>query len=256
MVALTLVWSKVSPWTSWPVAELSQVVLEQTAPMWVRSIHSELGKMEVETTVEMPVQDAGGRLGELSVEADPGRYAYGLPIFLALLFAARLRGRAGQALLGYLLLLPAQVFSLTMFVLIQIVLYAKTSAEVLKVPHWQIEAIVYGYQVGALVVPTLVPIMLWLWVDKKFFIEVVAPGMRAHLVAPAGSAAEPVPLSQEVLQPMLQTLSAEAVTEQTPLRGAVRPDSEPTTRLTRQQEESLISSDAAAALPKRRSDTL
>lgn len=252
MVVLTLVWSKVSPWTSWPVAELSQVVLEQTAPMWVRSAHNEFGKMEVETTVEMPVQDAGGRLASIVVEADPGRYAYGLPIFLALLFAVRLRGRSGHALLGYLLLLPAQAFSLTMFVLIQIVLYAKLSAEVLKVPHWQIEAIVYGYQVGTLVIPTLVPIMLWLWVEREFFFKVVAPGWGSHSPLPAVGVAESLASAQEVPQPLSQTLSAETETashqgEAPPTNRDISPNLAP------QDAKPLISSNPAAGLPQRRS---
>jgi hypothetical protein len=37
------------------------------------------------------------------------------------------------------------------------------------VDPWQLEAIVYGYQVGVLVLPTLAPILVWLWLDQQFF---------------------------------------------------------------------------------------
>lgn len=47
--------------------------------------------------------------------------------------------------------------------------------------------ILYGYQVGSLVVPTLAPILLWLWMDKKFVAEVVMRGWRG----PAAPAALP-----------------------------------------------------------------
>lgn len=194
MVLLTLLWTKASPWTSYPVAALSHFALEQGAPMWVRTVHKKPGAMEVDTTIEMPIPEAGGRRAELTVEADPGRYAYGLPIFWALLLAARGPQRLARALGGYVLLLPAQVFSLTLHVLMQMVLYAHASTRVLKVSQWQLEAIVYGYQVGSLVLPTLVPMVLWLWLDRRFFVEVVVRGWRQGRGAtPRTAAAVPVP---------------------------------------------------------------
>lgn len=191
MVLLTLLWSKASPWTSYPVAALSHFALEQGAPLWVRTVHKKPGAMEVDTAIEMPVPEAGGRRAELIVEVDPGHYAYGLPIFMALLLAARGPQRLARALGGYVLLLPAQVFSLTLHVLMQMVLYAHASTRVLKVSQWQLEAIVYGYQIGSLVLPTLVPIVLWLWLDHRFFAEVVVRGWRQGRGAAAAAAAVP-----------------------------------------------------------------
>lgn len=185
IVALTLLWSQVSAWTSYPVGVLSHIALEQGAPMWVRQVHLAPGTMEVDTAIAIPVPEAGGRLAEFSVEASPARYAYGLPIFLALLLAARGRGRAGKAVAGYLLLLPAQTFSLTMFLLMQMVLTAQTNIRLLRISQWQMEAIVYGYQVGSLVLPTLVPILLWLWLDRQFVQDVLVRGWRESLAAPA-----------------------------------------------------------------------
>ncbi len=196
MLALTLLWSKLSPWTSYPAAALSHVALEQAAPTWVRKVDQRTGVMQVETAIAMPVPNAGGRRADIVVEVDPGRYAYGLPIFLALLLAARTRGRGWRAAAGYLLLLPAQAFSLTMFVLIQIVVYAQTDARILNVAQWQLEAIVYGYQIGSLVVPTLVPIMLWLWLDRQFFREVVVSGWRRE--------PQPQPQAEPSTQAVLQ----------------------------------------------------
>lgn len=191
MVVLTLAWTKVSPWSSYPVAKLTQFALEQSAPVWVRSVRTSPGHLEVDSSIAMPVPSAGGRLAEATVEGDPGRYAYGLPVFLALLLAARGRRRVARGLAGYLLLLPAQTFSATMFMLMQIVLYAQTRAHVLGVPDWQVEAIVYGYQLGALVVPTLAPIMLWLWLDRQFVAEVLVSVWRGESapVCPVSEAA-------------------------------------------------------------------
>ncbi len=181
ILVLTLLWSQVSAWTSYPVGVLSHIALEQGAPMWVREVHLRPGNMEVDTAISVPVAEAGGQRGEITVEASPGRYAYGLPIFLALLLAARGKGRLVRAVAGYVLLLPFQAISLTMYTLMQMLLAAQLNLRALRISQWQMEAIVYGYQVGALVLPTLVPILVWLWLDRKFVNDVLVRGWRESL---------------------------------------------------------------------------
>lgn len=260
MVALTLVWSKLSSWTSYPVAALSQVALERAAPMWVRHVTHRPGSMEVETAVAMPVPDASGRRADIVVEVDPGRYAYGLPIFLALLLAARGSGRIWRAVAGYLLLLPAQAFSLCMFAMIQVVVYAQTNARLLDVAQWQLEAVVYGYQIGSLVVPTLVPIILWLWLDRRFFREVVVRGWQkqpAVGIAPAVNAGR---LGSEVLTTNAHAgAGANAVDGSGPLAqgaGATSspavPPARPAAATSGRRATGEVTSSASAALPTRR----
>ena len=184
IVVLTLAWSQVSAWTSYPVGVLSHIALEQGAPMWVRQVHLRPGAMEVDTAIEVPVAQAGGQRGEITIEASPGRYAYGLPIFLALLLAARGPGRVVRAVAGYVLLLPFRALSLTMYSLMQMLLAAQLNLRFLRISQWQMEIIVYGYQVGALVLPTLVPILLWLWLDSRFVNDVLVRGWRESLSTP------------------------------------------------------------------------
>ena len=187
IVALTALWSQVSAWTSYPVGVLSHMALEQGAPMWVRQVHLTPGNMEVDTAISVPVPDAGGRRGEITIDVSTARYAYGLPIFIALVLAARGRGRLGRVAAGYALLLPFQAFSLTMSALMQMVLAAQADIRLLRVSQWQMEAIVYGYQLGSLVLPTLVPILLWLWMDRKFVNDVLIRSWRASLPSAASS---------------------------------------------------------------------
>lgn len=249
IIGLTLVWSKVSPWTSYPVAVLTHVALERGAPMWVRSVQKGPGHMEVESAIGVPVPEAGGRIAEIDVEADPGRYAYGLPIFLALLFAARDRHLVAKAVAGYLLLLPAQAFSATMFVLMQMVISAHASTRALAVDAWQVEAIVYGYQLGSLVIPTLVPILLWLWLDRQFFQDVVVRSWQAgdkktKVSASAAGASADVSQAPTVSPP-------EAPQSQSPKLPA-GPDGASGAVGETPLENPRISSSASAALPPRR----
>lgn len=173
----TLLWMQVSVWTSYPVAGLANVVLEKSASYWVRSVQVLPGRIEVETRIQVAM--AGSRpnqgVAELVAEGDPAHYGYGLPLFLALLLAARSRQLWKKALLGYLLLLLPQTFSLVMNILKQIMV-AGGRPGALAIDQWQMEAIALGYQTGSLLVPTLAPVALWLWLERDFFNTVVVNG--------------------------------------------------------------------------------
>ena len=193
IILITLLWTKLTPWVSYPIAVLSEVALHEVAPMWVREVQKKPGEIDVITSVGVPVPNAGGQIADVVVDADPGRYAFGLPIFLALVFAAyaanRAPGRLAKAIGGYLILLPIQSFSLVMYLLMQVLVAAKLDIRTLRVDPWQVESIVFGYQVGVLVLPTLAPVLVWLLLDRKFFGDVIVNGWKRSLKAkPAVSA--------------------------------------------------------------------
>lgn len=205
VVVLTLAWTRVSPWTSYPAGMVAGVALERTAPGWVREARLAPGRLEVDTSVAIATPQTGNQPVEITLESDPGRYAYGLPIFLALLLAARGPGRTVRALAGYALLLPLQAFSLCMQLLMQLLLTAQFDVRTLRVAQWQMEALVYGYQLGSLVVPTLAPILVWLWLDRAFVNEVVIGAWKRSLssraVAPAGAPAAPASAPEPEVAP-------------------------------------------------------
>ncbi len=242
-VVLTLLWTQVSAWTSCPVATLSHFALEHGAPMWVRTVHKSPGTMEVESSIAMPMPSAGGRLAEATVEAVPARYAYGLPIFMALLLAARGPGRLVRALVGYLLLLPVQAFSLSFYLLMQLVLFAQANARVLKVSQWQVEAIVYGYQMGALVLPTLAPILLWLWLDRQFVERVLVRAWRGSADAAAVVSPTPAAAPRRAVPRVGHAPDRTVAPAQVPVPVAVPPTGPP--------KAAEISSSTVAVLPPR-----
>ncbi len=163
LVLLTGVWSQVNKWTSQPVATLTHLALELGAPYWVESVHQSPGLIEVQSRLEIAVS---GGVGEVIVSASPSHYAYGLPILWALILAAGGPGRMGKLALGYVLLLPAQTFSLTMDLVKQMALAVPGGIRVLHIEQWQLELIGLGYQLGTLVLPTVVPIAIWLVLDR------------------------------------------------------------------------------------------
>lgn len=178
---LMLVWSFVGKWTTQPAAVMTHMALEAGAGDWVRRVNKAPGMIEAETRLSVEVPPAGApgaqilpnakaaRRGELIVEVSPQHYAYGLPLFLALLFAAGGTGRLWRALAGYALLLPAQAFSITLDLLKQMAMAVAGGPSALGIATWQLNAIALGYQFGTLLLPTLAPIVVWLWLDRQFF---------------------------------------------------------------------------------------
>ncbi|THU03802.1 hypothetical protein E9531_05620 [Lampropedia puyangensis] len=179
----------VNQWTSYPAGVIAGAALEVGAPTWIRETKMigsadatedvPAGHLEVDTRVDVPVPGSGGHRAEMVLDGDPSRYAYGLPIFLALLLAARQKKMLGKAIAGYLLLLPFQAFTLAFFILLQIVVSTNIDLAQLRLNAWQVEGIVYGFQFGTLVVPTLLPILIWLWLDRRFFVDVIAKSVTA-----------------------------------------------------------------------------
>jgi len=237
VIVLTLAWSQVSRWPAYPAALLAKAGLEQGAPQWVRGVQAPPGQLVTfDSSVAIATAQTGGRLAEISLDAEPGHYAYGLPIFLALMVAAavlqrRSPGRGWRVLAGYALLLPAQAFSLAMYLLMQLLLAAQLDVRVLRIDQGQMEAIIYGYQLGVLVLPTLAPVLVWLWLERRFVNDVLVSAWRESL-APAAAQA-PVAAAPAAPPPAPAPAPAGSV-PQAPRRAE-------------------ISSSAAAVLPPRKS---
>lgn len=176
-LVLTLIWMQVSAWTSYPVASLTHIVLGNAAPEWVRSVRKTPGLIEIDTriAVDVPGAATGQGRAELVAEADPAHYGYGLPLYLALLIASRSKKILRKALAGYLILLLPQTFSLCFDILKQF-MAAGGSPAALGIAQWQMEGIALGYQFGTLLLPTLAPVVLWLWFERNFFASVIVEG--------------------------------------------------------------------------------
>lgn len=178
-LALTVLWMQVSAWTSYPAAGIAHVALGNSAKDWIRSMRKEPGLLQADTRIKVQVlgQAPASQRGELIAEVDPAHYAYGLPLFLALLLAARSPKLIRRAAGGYLLLLIPQAFSMSAELLRQIIMAGGNPAA-LGIAQWQMEAIALGYQFGSLLLPTLAPTAVWLWLDREFSVGVMLPKMQ------------------------------------------------------------------------------
>jgi hypothetical protein len=111
----------------------------------------------VTTLLVHPTPDA---TGVLVTEVNPRLYTYGLPLFVALMLAARASG--WKIVAGAALLLPFQGWGIAFDFLAQVGIRAgrEVSAQA-GLAGWPSEAIALAYQAGSLLFPALVPVFLW-----------------------------------------------------------------------------------------------
>ena len=169
LIALIVPWYHLSPYLATPVIAAAGELM-QWLFRWVAGVeqHGTVGTLLTTLNVLVP---QGGRLvvAQLSPEVDYRTFGYGLALFHALMLASRPRRMALKMVLGTCLLLPSQVISMCFRWLRDALLIS--GPEVLAqtgLPRWTLEVIAYGYQFGFLMLTPLVPVLLWLALDRAF----------------------------------------------------------------------------------------
>ncbi len=165
------VWYLITPYLAMPVAYLANWVVDFLFPVWAEGVERDGNALVLLTRLEMPIAGAiqSGRVAVLTPEVDFRIYGYGLPLLAALLLASRAGRPLPKILLGAVLLLPFQVWGVCFDWLKQIAIssgpqiYWST-----QLAGYEKELIAWGYQFGFLVLPTLIPVMAWAYMDSRF----------------------------------------------------------------------------------------
>ena len=96
-------------------------------------------------------------------------YSFGLPLFAALVIAARTPRWLRILATGYTAMLPFIAFGVFADFLKDIAIGAgPLVASQTGFAPWQREAIAFSYQIGALILPTIVPAVAWLLTHRAF----------------------------------------------------------------------------------------
>lgn len=113
-------------------------------------------------------------------EVNPLLYTYGLAFFAALMLASRAKG--WKLLVGAFALLPFQAWGIAFDFLVQVgvKLGPEISAQTGLI-GWQREVIALGYQIGTLILPTLIPVVLWVAFNRPFMERVLRSRARNSL---------------------------------------------------------------------------
>jgi hypothetical protein len=154
------IWYVAAPILLWPAACLVEIIGRSAWPDIVRGVEQARAELAFATTLK--AGSAGAQGGEIVVGVDLLLYSFGLPLYAALVLAAKEPGWPRRLLVGYAVLLPFVAWgALADFLRSIAITMGPQIASQTGFVAWQREAIAFSYQFGALILPTVVPVVAW-----------------------------------------------------------------------------------------------
>ena len=161
-----VVWYFAAPILLYPALALAEATLRLGFADLVRAVGGD-GSTAVVVTTLKPGQASGG--GQVSVDVNLLLYAFGMPMYAALVLAAR-EPRWGRILvLGLVAMLPFVAWGVVADFLKNVAITAGPGiASQTGFSQTQRELIAFAFQFGSLILPTVVPAALWVLTHRGF----------------------------------------------------------------------------------------
>jgi hypothetical protein len=172
----------------YPVIQGAGALLQWLLPDLIGGVEQEYEKMVLVTTLpaEGVAPDASGGVPVIAQDFEPLLYCYGIAVLVGLVMATPLDWRRTfmQLGLGYLIILPAQIFGLAGEVLRDLsYLMGDAAAAAVADAGLSQYAVALWYQFGYLVLPAVTPVVAWILFNRQFL-----EGLRRSVEEPhAGS---------------------------------------------------------------------
>ena len=162
------VWYLAAPLLVWPVELLAELVT-RSAFDWVKSVEQTGPLLTFVTSLKPAEASSTGVKAVVSVESNALLFSFGLPMLAALILAAREPLRMRMLLIGYLVLLPFQTFSVVADFLKNVAILAGPAiSSQTGINAFQREVIAFCYQFGTLILPTVAPAIVWVLMHRRF----------------------------------------------------------------------------------------
>ena len=162
-----VVWYFAAPVLLWPAAFIVELVTRWGLSDIVQGIERARAELTFATTLKPG--SASARAGEIAVAVDLLLYSFGLPLYAALVLAAKEPGWPSRLVVGYAVLMPFVAWgALADFLKNVAITMGPQIASQTGFVAWQREAIAFSYQFGALILPTVVPVVTWALTHRAF----------------------------------------------------------------------------------------
>jgi hypothetical protein len=162
-----VVWYVAAPLLLWPAMLIIELVARVVFPDIVESVERARAVVTFVTTLKPG--STSTRQAQVTVDVDLLLYSFGLPLYVALVLAAKLPGWPRRLVLGYVALMPFVAWGgLADFLMNVAITMGPHLASQTGFVGWQREAIAFSYQFGALILPTVVPAVAWVLTHRTF----------------------------------------------------------------------------------------
>jgi hypothetical protein len=160
-------WYFAAPALLWPAAIIARLVARLAFADVVDAVEQAGATLTFVTSLKPG--SAFAQSGQITVDVDMLLYAYGLPLCAALVLAAREPGWPWRLVVGYVALMPVVVWGVLADLLKNVAITAGPFvASQTGFDAWQREAIAFAYQFGSLILPAIVPMVVWVLTHRGF----------------------------------------------------------------------------------------
>ncbi|HRD34709.1 MAG TPA: hypothetical protein PLR02_10700 [Rhodocyclaceae bacterium] len=181
LIPALALWYWGAEWVVKPATWLAERAMLGLFPGWVLGVEAlPGGEIDLLTSLRMPAEQ--GMVGELSSTTRVLKFTHGIPFFVALMLACRSRGLWWKLPLGLAVMVPFQAWGVCFEWLVDVAIMAgvQTQAQT-GFGAWHANFFGIGAQLGYLIFPTLVPLMLWIAFEQGFVRTVVVDGALHEL---------------------------------------------------------------------------
>jgi hypothetical protein len=160
------VWYFTAPLLLWPAKLLVELIARTSLPDLVRAVEQG-GTLWTFVTTLRPGQAAGS--GTIAIDSNPLLFAFGLPLYAALVLAAREPGWPRKLAIGYAVIIPFIAWGVladflkSVAITVNPLVASQTGFSAL-----QREMIAFAYQFGSLILPTVVPAVVWVLTHRGY----------------------------------------------------------------------------------------
>ncbi len=172
-VIFMLILYSASPFLSLFLAKTVNAVMTDNFPRFIQAINLRNDLIEVVTCFSVE----GDPKGQLAFEINPLKYIYGFPLFLALTFAVKgdYMEKIWHVFIAYFITLMTQTwgicFDITRHLLFE---FNGAYAAYFELSSWGKFFISLGSQLGFLILPSLVPIILWVGLENQVLASIIS----------------------------------------------------------------------------------
>jgi hypothetical protein len=161
------IWYFTAPVLFWPAKLLAQVIARVALPDLVRSVEQSGSTYTFATTLKPG--EALASSAAVVVDVNSLLYAFGLPLFVALVLATREPGWPRKLAIGYVAIVPVVTWGVLADFLKNVAITASPLvASQTGFAGWQREAIAFAFQFGSLILPAVVPAVTWVVTHRAF----------------------------------------------------------------------------------------
>jgi hypothetical protein len=165
--ATFVLWYFAAPALLWPARLAVEFVARAGFADLVRTLEQNGATLTFVTTLKPGSAIAAS--GQLTVDVDMLLYSFGLPLFAALVLAAREPGWPRRLVVGYAVLIPFIAWGLLADFLKNVAITSgPLVASQTGFVAWQRETIAFAFQFGSLILPTVVPAVVWVLTHRAF----------------------------------------------------------------------------------------